>query len=586
MCKQRRVRCDEVHPVCRNCEKLQLECEYQKKQPRTTSSLVGTTPQTAARHRKSQADLNVTQDSDELCSTFADDRQPIEQDIDVRRNVQHDLGYYPGLDRGVFVPLTDHDFNGPRAQPENGLFGHVVNHVEPLNVVTTALDRYDSAQVASREQGFHAWPMQLADGANTFNHNNNWIFDPPDGQNSLDTFTFLDIEANITAWNGDGTMILNHVDKADNTLQRLEPRQALPLQTNTNTFTTNRESDPDPVALTPDSIVSLEPGSDYMNSVRSKYLLSYFAKIKQPPASILIVGVKKWRRLQDYFVRLSRYRRSVGSALFAIIELLANDDHAVLRADSADCLDSLGPALTLRGAAQREIEAVMLLDWQNSSKIRDALLASIFLLAWFEVVRDQVFDQRLFPSDLADRIITGKGDWNTYSRQLLQWLNTLDAKASHLGGHALLSQSALQVVSAQHTQISAEDSGSEEDGVEGNSPTSISTVPCRRDARELQGSHTDKISDINTAPLFHAETHMSGRQRKLVLLNTILQPALDWHLNTQKFSRRISSYDRHHRTRFTVKDEYEVMVAGKQLELQLLHLWQQRPKSFAYRQLS
>ena len=92
---------------------------------------------------------------------------------------------------------------------------------------------------------------------------------------------------------------------------------------------------------------------------------------------------------------------------------------------------------------------------------RDVLLAAIFLLAWFEVVRDQVFDQRLFPGELAGQIITSEGSRNRYSKQLLQWFSILDSKASHLGGQHLLSQKSLQVVSEHHTQINSEESSDE-----------------------------------------------------------------------------------------------------------------------------
>ena len=65
---------------------------------------------------------------------------------------------------------------------------------------------------------------------------------------------------------------------------------------------------------------------------------------------------------------------------------------------------------------------------------------------------------------------------------------------------------------------------------------------------------------------------------KQILLNTVLQPALEWYQAGQSYCRRISSQDRHHRNRFTVKDEYEVITACKQLEADLSRLWRQRPK--------
>jgi hypothetical protein len=54
-----------------------------------------------------------------------------------------------------------------------------------------------------------------------------------------------------------------------------------------------------------------------------------------------------------------------------------------------------------------------------------------------------------FPTELAESVITGETNWNSASKCLLQWLNSLDAKASHLGGRQLLSPKSLEV-SLQH----------------------------------------------------------------------------------------------------------------------------------------
>jgi len=102
---------------------------------------------------------------------------------------------------------------------------------------------------SGRDQNFHAWSTQLPDLRNTLNHANSWIFDPLDGQNSLDTFTFLDIETNATAWTGDGSMIIDHLDKADNDLQSVDPHQWLLSHKSTNASAINRESDSEPLPL-------------------------------------------------------------------------------------------------------------------------------------------------------------------------------------------------------------------------------------------------------------------------------------------------------------------------------------------------
>jgi hypothetical protein len=62
------------------------------------------------------------------------------------------------------------------------------------------------------------------------------------------------------------------------------------------------------------------------------------------------------------------------------------------------------------------------------------------------------------------------------------------------------------------------------------------------------------------------------------VFHAILQSALEFHLVSQSFSRRIGSHDRHHRSRNTVEDEYDVITACKGLEVELRGLWRRRPR--------
>lgn len=70
----------------------------------------------------------------------------------------------------------------------------------------------------------------------------------------------------------------------------------------------------------------------------------------------------------------------------------------------------------------------------------------------------------------------------------------------------------------------------------------------------------------------------TARMIEMDIFNVLLQPALEFHLISQSYSRRIGSHDRHHRTRNTVEDEYEVVTACKEFEAELQNLWRQRPR--------
>ncbi|TAQ90327.1 hypothetical protein B7494_g1345 [Chlorociboria aeruginascens] len=428
---------------------------------------------------------------------------------------------------------------------------------------------------------FDGWLHHLAAGEEQYSLALDRAPGLPDGQNSLGTFSFSDIhiQPGLGRANGNfpgGTVL--HLPREPGGDIQTTSENAWPASFDSlfgaASFQNAATHHPliQSARIGDDGSMNAGAGFNYMQDMRSQYLLSYFRNITQPPASILITGVRKWRRLQSYFVRMSHQHRAVASALFAIIELFAKNEPAVASAESAN---PMSLALSLREEAQREVEVVMSKNPQVVSKARDALLATIFLLAWFEVVGDKIQDQRLFPSELADQIITSEGHWNSYSRQLLQWFNTLDSKSSHLGGQALLSQKALQVVSAHHTQISTEDSDSE--GLSGDEKSKESFL--LPDEYTASSPSTTSASESVTSVLMaHKSDFNSIGQMKTALLNTILQPALDWYLTTQSYCRRIGSHDRHHRSRFTVNDEYKVVLAYKQLEMELVHLWRQRPQ--------
>jgi hypothetical protein len=575
MCKQRRVRCDERRPVCGHCTRLELECIFRKRagRSRTTSTLRFIDPQN---HQLSiDGDFNGTRGA-----IATHNPSPVGEVV-----------YGFERERARDEPLTASREQQPIAHvfPLNGSLRpsfttspQLLRPVSANNVLNSNL----TSRTYPRDpcEAYYGWQTHTAPEDN-YDFSLYRTFDPPNGQDSLGTFTFSDIQSTATNWSQDFNANPSlQAPRDENGVVQATAQIEWPLSVDSLLEAGLSQKRPGSSLANiriESNDIDFSPGSDYMKSQRSNFLLSYFRKITQPPASILITGVTKWRRLQKHFTKLSHQHRVVASALFAIIELLAKDDQSVSRADTIDSLKSMGPALKLHEAARKEVEVMMSKEWQKASSARDALLASIFLLAWFEVVRDQVHDQKLFPGELAEKIITSSGPWNRYSRQLLQWFNTLDSKASHLGGQHLLSQRALQVVSEHHTQINADDSSDEKHSDDERTNNSVFTPQDQNSSPSTTDlSSGSPQSSTATSSLVPSTNNGVGslRQMKTVLLNTVLQPALDWYQSTQAYCRHISSHDRHHRSRFTVKDEYEVVIACKQLELSLLHLWRQRPQ--------
>ncbi|CAM6003559.1 unnamed protein product [Sphagnum balticum] len=580
MCKQRRVRCDERRPECGHCTRLELVCTFRKRPIRGQTSPHGSSD-TQSHQRSTDGHSHVPREEiavQEPCLggdvDFGLIRDRLSEPLSTSREQQPATQAFAAT--GSLQPFFTTISRLPRTIPTNSIL------ISDVGRASRACLKRDHCEP------FYGWQTHVMPEEN-YDFSLDRTFDPPNGQESLGTFTFSDVQSNATNWSQDVTSnpCLQALRDENGVVQAADHIE-WPLSIDSLIEAGHRQERPRSSILTTRieaNDIDFSPGSDYMNSPRSSFLLNYFGKISQPPASILITGLRKWRQLQRHFTRLSHQHRVVASALFAIIELLTKDDQSVSRADTIDSLNSMGPALKLHEAARKEVEMMMSTkEWQKSTTARDALLASIFLLAWFEVVRDQVYEQKLFPGELAEQIITSSGPWNRYSRQLLQWFNTLDSKASHLGGQHLLSQRALQVVSEHHTQINSDDSSDEKHSDdERSNKDSVFSPQDQNTSPDTTVASTDSPQDetITSSLVPNSNSYSqlkSLRQMKTVLLNTILQPALDWYQSTQKYCRHISSHDRHHRSRFTVKDEYEVVVACKQLELELLHLWRQRPQ--------
>ncbi|KPI40709.1 uncharacterized protein AB675_10823 [Cyphellophora attinorum] len=302
------------------------------------------------------------------------------------------------------------------------------------------------------------------------------------------------------------------------------------------------------------------------------FLLDQFRRIAQPPAAILIGGSKKWRRLQQYLCRCSGESRAVENALLCVAELLSTD--ATSNQEGHHRTDSLRRVEDRHRAACHEIRTKLAKSMEFKAKSLEHLLVAIFLLAWLEVIRDQDAGVSRFPRDLADSIITGHVNWSRSSQELLSWLNTLDSKATHLGGHHLLSSEALEIVSHYPTQITSSGSCGDEVAIDSQDRAAkeFGRSPAYSSSASGASPEERRRPLLNTSTPFKSIGHV-----KQALLHTILQPALQWHLTSQSYCRRISTHDKHHRNRFTSDDEYEVINACKQLELELHDLWSFRP---------
>lgn len=297
----------------------------------------------------------------------------------------------------------------------------------------------------------------------------------------------------------------------------------------------------------------------------AEHLLSLFTKIVQPPAAILISGVKNWRRLQRHLVAMSESCEAVFQALLCVSGVLFTEEAASYTTQNkALCLNRISERHRL---ALDGVQDIVSNKIQTDQTVYEPLLAAILLLAWYEVIRDQDGHAMPFPRDLADAAILSDMDWSRVSRQLLSWLCVLDGKATYSSGEPLLSKLALRAVARYPIQVVSADpeeweSETEHDSLEAGLDTGMKQPP-----QHLAGSSAGQVS---------ARVLTSARIKQIVL-QSVIQPAVEWHVSTQAFCRRIGSHDRHHRSRGTPDDEYTVILASKQLEKDLWEIWRQRP---------
>lgn len=190
-----------------------------------------------------------------------------------------------------------------------------------------------------------------------------------------------------------------------------------------------------------------------------------FKKIMQPPAAMLMGGIRRWRRLQAYLLSLGSKNSTVRDTLLCLEDVLARDD-CDQRMGSATDADRISERYeTVRDQVIKATAVEKLGDQEL-----DEMLAVLYLLAWIQVIRPRgpQCSESMFPSEQADIVIGSACKWNWYSRQLLSGFNSLDSKATHLGGSPLLSQKALAIVSCHPIQIiSCEYEDSKDNSLEG-----------------------------------------------------------------------------------------------------------------------
>lgn len=178
---------------------------------------------------------------------------------------------------------------------------------------------------------------------------------------------------------------------------------------------------------------------------------------------------------------------------------------------------------------------------------------------------------------MAEQIIVKGKDWDAGSAHLFQWLDSFDAKMSHLGGTHLLSEPSLEVVRKSQSTLAVGEPVNEGDQ-ETFSGSGTNNGGLQRNV--FQRSQTPKEKTGKRLGYLLSTGATPSLPKSIIRLdvfNILLHPAFEFHMTSQAYSRRIGCYDRHHRARGTPEDEREVMIACMAFEEELQDLWKRRP---------
>lgn len=325
-----------------------------------------------------------------------------------------------------------------------------------------------------------------------------------------------------------------------------------------------------------------------LSDAQEELLLRTFECAIQPPASLAGIHPLGWPKIKRYVLHMANGKHSsieygaVMHALAALSAMLFEPSRpaalAVLGSRVSSCRDDFG-LLSLR---LHDVACVALklslshAGWEERSS--RALLVVILLLAWFETAYDG--DDRVrpnFPEDMAEQVIVHGRSWDAGSASLFQWLDSFDAKMSHMGGRHLLSEPALEIIRRPRPGVtdSAGMEVADDDSLNGIDGMSTSTIAM--DRKDSNATTKARNGGSRLGTLLTEPPTIPKNVVCMGVFNILLQPAFEFHMASQAYSRRVGCHDRHHRTRGTPEDELEVMTACMGFEEELEELWRRRP---------
>lgn len=261
-------------------------------------------------------------------------------------------------------------------------------------------------------------------------------------------------------------------------------------------------------------------------------LLRHFVDFAVPP---ILIGVEpQWHKSRDALLRLSKTYPALRHSICAFSALSLGESTLLRSHSMTEICDSHSNIAT--------VEVERLLDSHynehNDLDSQEAILGSIFFLSYVDIVTAPTTKKSVKLLDQAHALVSRKkSSSSSLESQLQIWLKLLDAKIVSAGGRGF------------HLYTTAD----------------LSDLEIIQDGRSSTGNGERASSDdIMT-------------ETEDLLFTCLNRQAYKFYLQVLGFSGRIASLDKWHRSRGTVDDELEVMLAAKKLKQDLHALWARRP---------
>ncbi|KAM0463282.1 hypothetical protein ACHAPV_003411 [Trichoderma viride] len=578
-CRLRRVRCDERRPTCGHCDRLKLECEYRPPRPRRSQRRPPSPDDSSVSSRQdldADADSNleasrrfsmVTDEANESSSSFS----------------------------GVTSFQPGDALHNPQTTLSAGInqFGTSTADANSNELCTDSMASYMTPTTAAAlDLGSGSIPPANLSGDLSHSPWSPSWFDRVPLPDSAFSFTSLGFTSALSpnfftsdqssGWHMDGNAALaaSNVDNSPSiqrVAQNTNDGQLVSINNQGGTEQINSAGYKPAFAFSP----------PLLSDSQQELLLRTFECAIQPPASLAGIHPLGWPKIKQYVLHMANGKHNsieygaVMHALAALSAMLFEPSRpaalAALGSRVSTCRDDFGLlSLRLHDVACAALKlSLSHAGWEERSS--QALLVVIFLLAWFETAYDGSDQVRPnFPEDMAEQVIVNGRGWDTGSASLFQWLDSFDAKMSHMGGRHLLSDPALEIIRKPRPSVA----GSATMEVSDNDPLSNMNgiSPITRSIGERGINATAKSH--NGSRLSTLLTEPPTIPKNIVCMgvfNILLQPAFEFHMASQAYSRRVGCHDRHHRSRGTPEDEMEVMKACMGFEEELEELWRRRP---------